>query len=149
MHVQTLGGIPVRVTIPTTNLQNFGLIKGVPLWYTDAQLAEFLQPEGVVAARRHYRRQGKPGDAATLSDRVVLTFRPNRERPSKVNLGRRQKFAGRGSVSRNDWLRLLTARGRSQDSRFENVLPFALEITRTGARCRYDSHHAARLPQPP
>lgn len=87
MQVQTLGGIPVQVTIPTTYLQNFGLIKGVPLWYTDAQLAEFLQPEGVVAARRHYRRRGKPGDAATPSDRVVLTFRPNTERPSKVNLG--------------------------------------------------------------
>ncbi|KAM7312104.1 uncharacterized protein ISCGN_009009 [Ixodes scapularis] len=87
MQVQTLGGIPVQVTIPTTYLQNFGLIKGVPLWYTDAQLAEFLQSEGVVAARRHYRRRGKPGDAATPSDRVVLTFRSNTERPSKVNLG--------------------------------------------------------------
>lgn len=87
MQVQTLGGIPVQVTIPTTYLQNFELIKGVPLWYTDAQLAEFLQPEGVVAARRPYRRRQKPGDAVTPSDRVVLTFRPNTERPLKVNLG--------------------------------------------------------------
>ena len=87
MQVNTLGGIPVQVTIPNTYLQNFGMIKGVPLWYTDAQLVEFLQPEGVIAARRHYRRRGKPGQAAKPTDRVVLTFRSNTERPSKVNLG--------------------------------------------------------------
>ncbi|KAM7315827.1 hypothetical protein ISCGN_005610 [Ixodes scapularis] len=75
---------------------------------------------------------------------------------------RRQKFEGRGSVSRNDWLRLLTACGRSQDSRFEicfpscskssvfcSLPPDVHEITGIGARCRNDSHHAARLPQPP
>ena len=87
MQVNTLGGIPVQVTIPNTYLQNFGMIKGVPLWYTDAQLVECLQPEGVIAARRPYRRRGKPCQAAKPTDRVVLTFRSNTERPSKVNLG--------------------------------------------------------------
>lgn len=87
LRVRNLGDMPVQATIPNTYLQNFGLIKGVPAWYTDAELANFLQPTGVVAARRLYRRRGKPGDAATASDRVVLTFRPNTERPLKVNLG--------------------------------------------------------------
>ncbi|KAG0422671.1 hypothetical protein HPB47_001530 [Ixodes persulcatus] len=87
LQIRTLGNIPIQVTIPSAYLQNFGMIKGVPLWHTDTELAEFLQPEGVIAAHHLYRRRGKPGDAAKASDRVILTFRPHTERPSKVNLG--------------------------------------------------------------
>ncbi|KAG0410847.1 hypothetical protein HPB47_012029, partial [Ixodes persulcatus] len=75
LQVRCLGDIPIQVTIPSAYLQNYGLIKAVPTWYTDGELREYLQPEG------------KPGDAASPSDRVVLTFRPNTERPTKVNLG--------------------------------------------------------------
>ncbi|KAG0429836.1 hypothetical protein HPB47_023264 [Ixodes persulcatus] len=32
--------------------RNFGLIKAVPTWYTDAKLREHLQLEGAIAARR-------------------------------------------------------------------------------------------------
>lgn len=87
LQVRCLGDIPIQATIPSAYLQNYGLIKAVPTWYTDAELRDYLQPEGVIAARRLYRRRGKPGDAASPSDRVVLTFRPNTERPTKVNLG--------------------------------------------------------------
>ncbi|KAM7309944.1 hypothetical protein ISCGN_006916 [Ixodes scapularis] len=87
LQVRCLGDIPIQVNIPSAYLQNYGLIKAVPTWYTDAELRDYLQPEGVIAARRLYRRRGKPGDAASPSDRVVLTFRPNTERPTKVNLG--------------------------------------------------------------
>ncbi|KAG0425458.1 hypothetical protein HPB47_027371 [Ixodes persulcatus] len=87
LQVRTLGNIPIQVAIPSAHLQNFGMIRGVPLWHTGTELAEFLQPEGVIAARRRYRRRGKPGGAAKASLRVILTFRSNTERPSKVNLG--------------------------------------------------------------
>ncbi|KAG0420304.1 hypothetical protein HPB47_003570 [Ixodes persulcatus] len=83
LQVRCLGDIPIQVTIPSAYLQNYGLIKAVPTWYTNAELREYLEPEGVIAARRLYRRRGKPGDAASPSDRVVLTFRPNTERPTK------------------------------------------------------------------
>lgn len=39
-----------------------------------------------------------------------------------------QRFAGHGSASRNDWLCLLTLRGRSQDSSVENALPFVFAV---------------------
>ncbi|KAG0432168.1 hypothetical protein HPB47_021090, partial [Ixodes persulcatus] len=64
-----------------------------PVWENDRTTwaaillnPEFLQLEGIIAARRLYRRPGKPGDAGKASDRVILTLRPNTERPSKVNL---------------------------------------------------------------
>lgn len=86
LEVRTLGNIPLQVIIPSAYLQNFGMIKGVPLWHTDPELAEFLQPEGNIAARRLYRRRGKLGDAAKASAPMILTFRPNTEPPSNVNL---------------------------------------------------------------
>ncbi|XP_029831964.2 uncharacterized protein LOC115316666 [Ixodes scapularis] len=87
LKVHSLCGIPVQATIPKAYLQNFGLIKGVPKWYTDNDLNEFLGPAGVIAARRLYQRRENATDVAQPTDRVVLTFRPNTERPDKINLG--------------------------------------------------------------
>ncbi|KAG0412239.1 hypothetical protein HPB47_010599 [Ixodes persulcatus] len=87
LKLRLLGGVPVKATVPRTYLQNGGLVKGVPLWHTDAEITSFLQQDGVIAARRLYRRQGKSGEAAQPTDRVLLTFRPNTDRPSRVNLG--------------------------------------------------------------
>ncbi|KAG0425576.1 hypothetical protein HPB47_027269 [Ixodes persulcatus] len=87
LKVHSLCGIPVQATIPKAYLQNFGLIKGVPKWYTDNDLNEFLGPTGVIAARRLYQRRENATDVAQPTDRVVLTFRPNTERPDKINLG--------------------------------------------------------------
>ncbi|KAM7281180.1 hypothetical protein ISCGN_005680 [Ixodes scapularis] len=87
LKVRCLGGVPVQATVPRTYLQNCGIIRGVPLWHTDAELATFLQQDGVIAARRLYRRRGKPGEAAQPTDKAVLTFRPNTERPCRISLG--------------------------------------------------------------
>lgn len=87
LTVRALGGVSVVATIPRAYMQNSGLIKGVPDWYSNAEMTDFLGPVGVIAARRLYQRQGQPGEAAKSTDRVVITFRHNTERPAKVNLG--------------------------------------------------------------
>ncbi|KAG0435318.1 hypothetical protein HPB47_018565 [Ixodes persulcatus] len=68
LKLRLLGGVPVKATVPRTYLQNGGLVKGVPLWHTDADMTSFLQQDGVIAARRLYRRQGKSGEAAQPTD---------------------------------------------------------------------------------
>lgn len=45
-----------------------------------------------------------------------------------LSYSRQQKFAGHWSGSRDYWLRLLMVCGRSQDSRFGNVLPFVFAV---------------------
>lgn len=87
LKIHSIGEIAVLATIPKAYMQNNGLIEGVPDWYSNSQLTEFLGPIGVIAARRLYQRYGKPGEAAKPTDRVVITFRPNTERPTKVSLG--------------------------------------------------------------
>ncbi|KAG0410772.1 hypothetical protein HPB47_012100 [Ixodes persulcatus] len=87
LKVRCLGGVPVQATVPRTYLQNCGIIRGVPLWHTDGELATFMQQDGVIAARRLYRRRGKPGEAAQPTDKAVLTFRPSTERPCRISLG--------------------------------------------------------------
>ncbi|KAG0444033.1 hypothetical protein HPB47_014255 [Ixodes persulcatus] len=61
-----------------------GLVKGVPDWYSDSELTEFLESAGVTAAHRLYQRSAKVGKEAKPTDRVVLTFRPNTERPVRA-----------------------------------------------------------------
>lgn len=87
LKVKNLCGIEVQASVSATYLQNHGLIRGVPEWYSDAQLLDYLAPEGVIAVRRLFHRHGQPGAAAITTDKVLLTFRPNTERPSQVNLG--------------------------------------------------------------
>ncbi|KAG0423122.1 hypothetical protein HPB47_001088 [Ixodes persulcatus] len=90
LKIHTIGEIAVLATIPKAYMQNNGHIEGVPDWYSNSQLTEFLGPIGVIAARRLYQRYGKPGEAAKPTDRVVITFRPNTERPTK-SLSKAQK----------------------------------------------------------
>ncbi|KAG0437813.1 hypothetical protein HPB47_017279 [Ixodes persulcatus] len=90
LKIHSIGEIAVLATIPKAYMQNNGLIEGVPDWYTNSQLTKFLGPIGVIAARRLYQRYGKPGEAAKPTDRVVITFRPNTERPTK-SLSKAQK----------------------------------------------------------
>ncbi|KAG0424143.1 hypothetical protein HPB47_000129 [Ixodes persulcatus] len=87
LKVGSLCGVAVQATIPKTYMRNNGLVTGVPDWYSDSELTEFLEPAGVIAARRLYQRRAKVGEAAKPTDRVVLTFRPNTERPVRVSLG--------------------------------------------------------------
>lgn len=87
LKVRCLGEILVQATIPKAYMQNNGLIKGVPDWYSNSDMTEFLEPVGVIAARRLYQRNGKPDETVRPTDKVVITFRPNTERPAKVNLG--------------------------------------------------------------
>lgn len=87
LKVRCLGEILVQATIPKAYMQNNGLIKGVPDWYSNSEMTEFLEPVGVIAARRLYQRNGKPDETVRPTDKVVITFRPNTERPAKVNLG--------------------------------------------------------------
>lgn len=86
LQITELCGVPVKASIPRTYTQNHGIIKGIPRWYTVAQLVDYLQPQGVIAVRRLYQRNGNATEA-TPTDRVVLSFRPNSERPSEVSLG--------------------------------------------------------------
>ncbi|KAG0442509.1 hypothetical protein HPB47_015678 [Ixodes persulcatus] len=86
LKVRCLGEIPVLATIPKAYMQNNGLIKGVPEWYLNSELTEFLEQVGVIAARRLYQRNGKPDETVRPTE-VVITFHPNTERPAKVNLG--------------------------------------------------------------
>lgn len=86
LKVTELCGVAIKASLPRAYTQNKGLIKGIPRWYTVEQLAEYLQPQGVVAVRRLYRRNGITTET-TPTDRVVLSFRPNSERPSEVSLG--------------------------------------------------------------
>ncbi|KAG0436556.1 hypothetical protein HPB47_017884, partial [Ixodes persulcatus] len=87
LKVKNLCGIEVQAYVSTTYLQNHGLVKGVPEGYSDAQLSDYLAPEGVIAVRHLFHRHGQPGAAAIATDKVLLTFRPNTEKPSQVNLG--------------------------------------------------------------
>lgn len=87
LKVRSLCGVAVQATIPKTYMRNNGLVTGVPDWYSDSELTEFLEPAGVIAARRLYQRRAKVGEVAKPTDRVVLTFRPNTERPVRVSLG--------------------------------------------------------------
>ncbi|KAG0437854.1 hypothetical protein HPB47_017265 [Ixodes persulcatus] len=87
LKVRSLYGVAVQATIPKTYMRNNGLVTGVPDWYSDSELTEFLEPAGVIAARRLYQRRAKVGEAAKPTDRVVLTFRPNTKRPVRVSPG--------------------------------------------------------------
>ncbi|KAG0409758.1 hypothetical protein HPB47_013141, partial [Ixodes persulcatus] len=82
LKVTELCGVAIKASFPRAYTQNKGLIKGIPRRYTVEQLAEYLQPQGVVALRRLYRRNGITTET-TPTDRVVLSFRPNSERPSE------------------------------------------------------------------
>lgn len=82
-------GIPIETKIPGTYQRTTGLVKGVPKWYTDAELLDFLAQQGITYARRLVQHRKGPGGEIKVypTDRVVLSFAPNSERPAKVNLG--------------------------------------------------------------
>lgn len=86
LQLRLLGEVRVKTTVPRNYPQHGDLVKGVPLWHTDAELTYFLQQDRVIAARRLSRRQRKPGEAAPTTNCVVLTFRPNTYRPSRAYL---------------------------------------------------------------
>ncbi|KAG0437268.1 hypothetical protein HPB47_017521 [Ixodes persulcatus] len=84
LKVTELCGVAIKAPLPRAYTQNKGLIKGIPRWYTVERLAEYLQPQGVAAVRRLYQRNGITTET-TQTDRVVLSFRPNSERPSETS----------------------------------------------------------------
>lgn len=86
---ENLCGTPITAKIPGTYQRTTGLIKGVPKWYSNSELQDFLGDQGVNYARRLVQHHKGPGDEIKIhqTDRVVLTFAPNSERPRKVNLG--------------------------------------------------------------
>lgn len=70
-------------------MQNTCIIKGIPKRYTEEDLLDYLRPQGVLHVRRIVRRTGSSVDdwKTTPSDAVVLSFAPNTERPTTINLG--------------------------------------------------------------
>lgn len=88
LKCKALCEVNIKPTIPSAYTKNTGIIKGVPKWHTDADILEFLAGQGVIFARR-IRYRGRDADEQVLrdTDKVVLTFKPNSERPTKINLG--------------------------------------------------------------
>ncbi|KAG0417201.1 hypothetical protein HPB47_005809 [Ixodes persulcatus] len=84
MHVD-VKKVAVQATIPKTYMRNNDMVTGVPDWYSDREVTEFLEPAGVIAADRLYQRRAKVAEAAKPTDLVVLTFRPNTERPVRCS----------------------------------------------------------------
>lgn len=89
LQCEELCGVRVCSRIPNAYQKNTCVIKGVPRWYTDEELLDFLRPQGVLHARRIVIRVKRPGGdwESKPTESVVLTFVPNTERPEKVNLG--------------------------------------------------------------
>lgn len=84
-----VGGIAISARLPHSYVQNTCIIKGVPKWYTEEDLLEYLRPQGVLHVRRILRRRDSSVNEwkTTPSDAVVLSFAPNTERPTTINLG--------------------------------------------------------------
>ncbi|KAK8787510.1 hypothetical protein V5799_022710 [Amblyomma americanum] len=84
-----LCGVAVDVHIPRSDQRNVGLIHDVTKWYTDEEIAEQLSSQGVVHARR-VRTRVREGSTSELraeaTDKVMLVFMPNEERPRSVKL---------------------------------------------------------------
>lgn len=70
-------------------MKNTFIIKGVPKWYSERDLLDYLKPQGVLHVKRLVRRVESPGKewAAKPTNSIVLTFAPNSERPEKIDLG--------------------------------------------------------------
>lgn len=75
----------VRASIVGPHMESSGLIKGVPLRFTDERLVGLLSDQGVVHTRRLFSNSGESG--ATASSRVVVTFSTTRPRPKVLDLG--------------------------------------------------------------
>lgn len=84
-----IGNIAVVAHLPHSYLQNTCIIKGVPTWHTEEELLAYLKPQGVLHVRRVLRRIDRESKEwkTKPTDRVVLSFAPNCERPDKINLG--------------------------------------------------------------
>ncbi|KAM7310819.1 protein RCC2 homolog isoform X2 [Ixodes scapularis] len=82
LQVRCLGDIPIQVTIPIAYLQNYGLIKAVPTWYTDAELRDYLEPEdhgSVFSCGDNKMGQcgvGSQNQSIHVPTRVVFKVRP-------------------------------------------------------------------------
>lgn len=50
-----LCGVEVSARLPNAYLQNTCLIRGVPKWYTEADLLAYTRPQGVIHVRRIVR----------------------------------------------------------------------------------------------
>lgn len=50
-----LCGVEVSARLPNAYLQNTCLIRGVPKWYTEADLLAYTKPQGVIHVRRIVR----------------------------------------------------------------------------------------------
>lgn len=89
LSCKSISGTAISARVPNSYLQNTCIIRGVPKWYTDNELLDYLKPQGVYHARRVTRRvQTSESEwESRRTSTVVLTFAPNTDRPEKINLG--------------------------------------------------------------
>lgn len=89
LSCKSISGTAISARVPNSYLQNTCIIRGVPKWYTDEELLNYLKPQGVYHARRVTRRvQTSESEwESRRTNTVVLTFAPNTDRPEKINLG--------------------------------------------------------------
>ncbi|KAH7971214.1 hypothetical protein HPB49_020456 [Dermacentor silvarum] len=89
LSCKSISGTAISARVPNSYLQNTCIIRGVPKWYTDEELLNYLKPQGVYHARRVTRRvQTSESEwESRRTSTVVLTFAPNTDRPEKINLG--------------------------------------------------------------
>ncbi|KAK8777648.1 hypothetical protein V5799_029006 [Amblyomma americanum] len=90
LHCDSLCGVGVHASIPYAYQKSSSVIRDVPTSYTDSQLLDALRDQGVVHVKRLTRLSYHGETAAvtrTPTEKVVLTFRRNTERPLDVQLG--------------------------------------------------------------
>lgn len=89
LGLQEVAGIAVNVTIPSSYVKNMGKIFDVPLEYSNADLASYLEDDGVISARRQMRHVShEDGSDQYIPLRsVILTFKSNKQLPREIHLG--------------------------------------------------------------
>lgn len=80
-----VGGVQVDAQLPAAYRANTASIRGIPTTYTDEALLGYLEDQGVIRARRRFRKTDQGNLEAT--DEVILYFRENTTRPAVVDLG--------------------------------------------------------------
>lgn len=86
LQVNSLAGVDVAPSVPAAYMVNTALIRVIPTWVTKEPIMAALQNQGVTHARRRLRRHASGADGLLPSTEVVISFRPNTERPDSLSL---------------------------------------------------------------
>lgn len=87
LQVNSLAGVDIASTMPAASMAKTAPIKDITTWATVKQIMKALRNQGVTYARRRVRRHVFVADGLLLSTKVVISYKPNTERPDTVSLG--------------------------------------------------------------